>query len=91
MKYIWIIMLTLADVAWWIAAVKDIKNTLSLNKKISDYNVSLQAIWDMWHGEQDISWVDFEFYTLTCVGTHLAVLFIISFVKWASQYVTIGL
>lgn len=90
MKYIWIIMLTLADVVWWVAAVRDIKTTLAMNKKVSDCNLSLQALWDMWQGKKDIAWIDFEFYTLTCVGTHLATLFIISFVKWASQYVTMG-
>lgn len=89
MKYIWIIMLILADVAWWIAAVKDIKNTLSMNKKIADYNMSLQALWDMWHRKKDIEWCDFEFYTASCVITHLAVLFIVSFAKWAGQYIAI--
>lgn len=90
MKYIWIIMLMLADVAWWVAAVRDMKTTLTMNKKVSDYNMSLQALWDMCHGKKDISWVDFELYTITCVATHLAALFLISFVKWVSQYVTIG-
>ena len=40
MKYIWIIMLILADVAWWVAAVRDIKTTLAMNKKIAN-------LWDM--------------------------------------------
>lgn len=83
MKYIWIIMLMLADVAWWIAAVRDMKTTLAMNKKIAN-------LWDICHGKKDVAWTDFEFYTITCVCTHLAALFLISFVKWVSQYVTIG-
>lgn len=83
MKYIWIIMLMLADVVWWVATVRDIKTTLAMNKKISN-------LWNMWHGKKDIAWADFEFYTMTCVFTHLAALFLISFAKWVSQYVTIG-
>lgn len=83
MKYIWIIMLILADVAWWAVTVRDIKTTLAMNKKITN-------LWDMCHGKKDIAWIDFEFYTITCVCTHLAALFLISFVKWVSQYVTIG-
>lgn len=83
MKYIWIIMLVLADVAWWVAAVKDIKTTLAMNRTIANF-------WDRWHGKKDIAYVDFKFYTMTCVFTHLAALFLISFAKWVSQYVTIG-
>lgn len=84
MKYIWIIMLMLADVAWWVAAVRDMKTTLAINKKIDN-------LWDyICHGKIDIAWFDFEFYTITCVCTHLAAVFLISFVKWVSQYVTIG-
>lgn len=83
MKYIWIIMLVLADVAWWVATVRDIKTTLAINKKIAN-------LWDMCRGKKDIVQVDFEFYTLSCVYVHLAALFLISFAKWVSQYVTIG-
>lgn len=83
MKYIWIIMLMLADVAWWVAAVRDMKTTLAMNKKIAN-------LWDICHGKKDIAWIDFESYTITCVCTHLAALFLISFVKWVSQYLTIG-
>ena len=83
MKYIWIIMLMLADVAWWGATVRDIKTTLAMNKKIAN-------LWDICHGKKDIALIDFEYYTITCVCTHLAALFLISFVKWVSQYVTIG-
>lgn len=83
MKYIWIIMLMLADVAWWVITVRDIRTTLTMNRKISNF-------WDRYHGKKDIALVDFEFYTITCVCTHLAALFLISFAKWVSQYVTIG-
>lgn len=109
MKYIWIIMLILADVAWWVATVIDIKTTLAMNKKIDNLwdmcrgkkdianlldmcrgKRDIANLWDMYHGKKDIEWSDFEFYTITCVCTHLAALFLISFVKWVSQYVTIG-
>ena len=83
MKYICIFMLMLADGAWWVITVRDMKTTLAMNKKIAN-------LWDICHGKKEIAWIDFEFYTITCVCTHLAALFLISFVKWVSQYVTIG-
>ena len=96
MKYIWIIMLILADVAWWVATVRDIKTTLAMNKKIANSwdmccrKKDIANLWDMCRGKKDIALVDFEFYTITCVCTHLAALFLISFAKWVSQYVTVG-
>lgn len=109
MKYIWIIMLMLADVAWWVATVRDIKTTLAMNKKTANLwdmchekkdiadlwamchgKKDIANLWDMFHGKKDIAWTDFEVYTITCVCTHLAALFLISFAKWFSQYVTVG-
>ena len=63
MRYIWIIMLVIADCCWIGFVVMDIYECVHINKEDFDF-------WDL----DEVS--------VTCIGLHILVLFLISLISW---------
>ena len=59
MKYVWIIMLAVADLAWIVASIADIIHVI-----------------------KDSGRFRLDPVTRACIGTHVAILFIIIFLLW---------
>lgn len=62
MKYVWIVMLAIADLIWIIASIADVAHTIKNRDWRVHYSIDPVA--------------------KACAGTHLAILFIVSFLMW---------